>query len=115
MYIEPLDKAADEAREGIWREPWNTYWEASLIYGGVVYDLGRFGNGCEAGIAYAKALLAFRETMSETSGVVAGHQLDAAGVGIDGGSGPARGVVGLHDGCPQPDRLSLQSRSEVAG
>jgi len=74
VYIEALDKDAGEAREGIWREPWNSYWECWLIFDGVVYDLGRFGNGAEAGIAYAKALLAFREDARETPGTTTSHQ-----------------------------------------
>lgn len=73
MYIQPTDKQVDETREGIWREPWNNWWEAWLVFDEVVYDLGRFGNGVEAGIAYAKALLAFRENACETSGIVASN------------------------------------------
>lgn len=74
MYIEPTDQDPSEKREGIWREPWNTYWEAWLIYGDVVYDLGRFGNSAEAGIAYAKALIAMRESGIETSGDTGSHR-----------------------------------------
>lgn len=74
MYIQETTAKPAEAREGLWKEPWNSYWECSLIFGGVVYDLGRFGNGAEAGIAYAKALLAFREDARETPGTTTSHQ-----------------------------------------
>lgn len=114
MYIQETTAKPAEAREGIWKEPWNNYWEGSLIFGGVVYDLGRHGNGAEAGIAYATALMAFREDAREASGNTGSSQPHEAGLDNSGAVGCAQRAGGLHDRCDQPDSLPLQSGNEVA-
>lgn len=114
MYIEATEREPGEAREGLWKEPWNSYWESWLIFDDVVYDLGRFGSGAEAGIAYATALLAFREDAREASRAARCGRSDEESVGGDGETRPGRGAVGFHDGCHQPHCIPVQGGYEVA-
>ena len=52
MYIEPLDDEPCAVTQGVWKDPFTSFWNAVVEVDGEVFDLGRFGNFVEAGERY---------------------------------------------------------------